>query len=282
MAPLEERWLAREGRRRVRWLIGGEGPPLLLCHGFLGSAENFDTWFAALCRRRTVVVPDLAGFGASAPLPGRHTADGLANDVAALLADLGWERFDLGGLCLGCSVALALLRRLPQRVDRLLLHTPLLAPEVVRRRFRLQARVLTAPGIFPTVTWLARRRVVSDLYKRLVVEGPNVDPRAAEVNFRNQRRACPRAAREWLHDGLGRDDTAVLAAYPGPTLVLVPADDRIVDARRLGALVAGWPRVTVRLLRDAGHGWTEDAVRRQLEVVTAFLDGRPLPTDLAA
>ena len=45
---LEERFL--DARRPLRYLIGGSGPPLLLCHGFMGSAENFETWFDELAR----------------------------------------------------------------------------------------------------------------------------------------------------------------------------------------------------------------------------------------
>ena len=44
---LEERFTKHEGRR-LRYLIGGTGPPLLLCHGFIGSAENFNDWFDVL------------------------------------------------------------------------------------------------------------------------------------------------------------------------------------------------------------------------------------------
>jgi len=67
---LEERFLTHEGRR-VRYLMGGSGPAMLLCHGFVGSAENFDDWLAALVTRRTVIAPDLPGFGKSAPLTTR-------------------------------------------------------------------------------------------------------------------------------------------------------------------------------------------------------------------
>ena len=66
---VEERFL--DSPRRLRYLIGGGGPPLLLCHGWLGSAENFETWFEGVGRRRTLVIPDLPACGDSAPLPGR-------------------------------------------------------------------------------------------------------------------------------------------------------------------------------------------------------------------
>jgi pimeloyl-ACP methyl ester carboxylesterase len=277
MAQLEERFVSHGGGR-VRYLVGGSGPALVLCHGFLGSAENFETWFDELARIRTLVIPDLPGCGASPALQGaRHTAARLAVAVDAACADAGVERFDVGGLCLGASVATSLWRRRPADVTRLVLHTPLVAPALVRRRFHVQVRSFMAPGVFPAITWLSRQRVVSDLYKRLLVEGDNVDSAAAEMNFRNQLRADPRALREWILDGLARDDVALLRASAKPVLMIAASDDRIVDVPLLRRAVGGMRQVQLAEVADAGHGWTEAYVRRQLELIVAFLEDRPLP-----
>ena len=268
----------RHRGREVRYLAGGTGPALVLCHGFLGSAENFESWFDALAQVRTLVVPDLPGCGSSPPLDGeRHTPDRLADAVTAVVRDRGIDHYDLGGLCLGASVAMALARQRPAEVERLVLHTPLLAPSLVRRRFHAQVRAFMAPGVFPAISWLSRRRAVSDLYKRLLVEGTDVDRHAAEMNFRNQLRADPPALRQWILHGLQRDDTGLLAALQLPTLVLVAAEDRIVDIARLRAVLASMDHVSLVAAADAGHGWTDAYVRRQLEVITAFLLDRPLP-----
>jgi pimeloyl-ACP methyl ester carboxylesterase len=272
---LEERFLDVPGR--LRYLIGGSGPPLLLCHGFMGSAENFETWFDVISRCRTLVIPDLPGCGASAPLPGRHTCAALAGALQPLIAGLGLDRFDLGGLCLGSGVAFEVLAEWPDRVDRLVLHTPLLEPSVVRRRFHRQAAVMTAPGIFPVISWLARRRWVSDLYKRFVVEGEEVDRAAAEANFRNQLRCDPRAQQQWLREGLRRHDAGLLGEHPGESLIIVAGDDRLLDDAALGAVVDAMPRVHHVRVDQAGHGWNEQFVRRQIELVSGFLEGRPLP-----
>jgi pimeloyl-ACP methyl ester carboxylesterase len=201
----------------------------------------------------------------------------LAEAVAAVCSDEHIEHFDVGGLCLGASVAMALLQNRPGAVDRLLLHTPLLAPALVRRRFHVQVRGFMAPGIFPAISWLSRRRVVSDLYKRLLVEGDSVDVGAAEMNFRNQLRADPSALREWLLHGLRRDDVALLRAAHRPVLIIVASDDRIVDVPLLRRIVRGIDHVQLVDVEDAGHGWTAAYVRRQLELITAFLTDRPLP-----
>lgn len=277
MAALEERFTTHAGRR-IRYLTGGNGPTMVLCHGFLGSAENFETWFDELSEVRTLVIPDMPGCGASEPLAGaRHTAGRLAGAVETVCRDAGVEHYDLAGLCLGVSVAMALLQRRPAAVQRLVLHTPLLAPSLVRRRFHLQVRGFMAPGIFPAINWLSRRRVVSDLYKRLLVEGDNVDRAAAEMNFRNQLRADPRAIREWLLDGLGRDDVDLLRDSGTHALIIVADGDRIVDVPVMRARVGNMPNVQLVEVEDAGHGWTEAYVRRQLDLIQAFLSGRALP-----
>jgi pimeloyl-ACP methyl ester carboxylesterase len=276
---LEERFTTHEGGT-LRYLTGGSGPPMLLCHGFIGSAENFDDWLAALVQRRTVVIPDLPGFGKSSSLQGRHTATTLAHAALAALRHARIERFDVAGLCLGACVALAVDRVARDAVDRMVLHTPLLAPWLVRRRFHLQTAVMLAPGVFPGIVWLSRRRIVSDLYKRLMVEGGDVDPAAAQVNFDNQLRADQRAAREWLHDGLRRNDLAQLCGSGRRTMVLVAADDRIVDVRRLCDALRGFDRISVALIEEGGHAWTEAMIRRQRELLAAFLDDQPIPQDV--
>jgi pimeloyl-ACP methyl ester carboxylesterase len=278
---LEERFTTHEGGR-LRYLIGGTGPPMLLCHGFIGSAENFDDWFNAVLPRRTVVVPDLPGFGQSVPLRGPHTASTLARAALSAAADAGIERFDLGGLCLGACVALAVQRSRPDAVQRVILHTPLLAPRLVRWNFHAQLAVMLAPGVYPGIVWLGHRRVVSDLYTRLMVEGSNVDQRLAQINFENQMRANPRASREWLRDGLRRDDVAQLRDINRRVMIVVAGNDRIAHVPRLAQACARIASVDIAVVAEGGHAWTDAMSRRQRELIAAFLDDLPLPQATAA
>ncbi|MGZ4291458.1 MAG: alpha/beta fold hydrolase, partial [Gaiellaceae bacterium] len=68
---------------RIRFFHGGEGPPLLLLHGFGGAAWNY-TEMAPLLAGRRLLIPDLPGHGASDPLPAPSIA-GFADAVAGLL-----------------------------------------------------------------------------------------------------------------------------------------------------------------------------------------------------
>lgn len=267
---LSEQFFEKDGAH-LRYLIGGTGKPLILCHGFLSSAEEFGGRFEALTRQRTLIVPDLPGNAHSRPLNGRHTAGNLAAAVDALLAHLDVDAFDLGGLCLGASVACALMDRHAHAVDRLILHTPLIAPSLVRSRYRAQVRTLMWPGLWQAVIAASRNRTASDLYKKFVIREGNVDARTSEINFENQRRASPHAAREWLVDALQRDDISLLEQRSRPTLVIVAANDGLVNVPRLRDLVTGLPHVQLFIDDDAGHGWSEAAVRRHLTVLESFL-----------
>jgi pimeloyl-ACP methyl ester carboxylesterase len=255
---------------RLRCLSMGQGRPLILCHGFLSSAEEFGGRFRALAAHRRLIIPDLPGNGDSSALAGRHTVEAMAMALESLLAGLGIGEFDIAGLCLGASVACALSERCGDRVDRLALHTPLLAPALIRRFYREQVRVLTLPPLWRGVVRLSRNRLVSDLYKRYVIAEGDVDQQTAQVNFDNQRHANPAAAREWVRDGLGYEGLQAVLRRDRPTLVIVAEHDHVIDVQKLRTLLAGRPNIRLYVDTEQGHGWNSAAVQRQLGVMEGF------------
>lgn len=199
--------------------------------------------------------------------------------MLALVDHLDLPQYELGGLCLGAAVALELLAMAPSRPLRMILHTPLLDPTSVSRSFRLQARLGTAPGVFNLISFLGRRRVLADFYRRVAVEGSaEIDSRAADLNFANQMRADPRAAREWLRDGMRADFRPLLDGWKGPVVVLVAADDRLLEMERVAEYCARRPQTEISVITSAGHGWDAELIRRQLDVLESFLAGDdPVP-----
>lgn len=263
------------GSQPIRYLVSGEGRPLLLCHGFLSSAEEFGGRFGGLAAHRRLIVPDLPGSGQSPPLRVPHTADALAASLEGLLGSLGVTDFDLAGLCLGASVASALARRCGSRVGRLVLHTPLVDPMLIRRRYRAQVRILTLTPLWQGVVALSRNRTASNLYKRFVIAEGDVDAATSEVNFLNQRRADPNAAREWLRDGMGSQDLAFLRGRSEPTLIIIGEQDQVIDVESLQQLLADCPNASLFVDRDQGHGWNQASVERQLGLMLDFFAAPP-------
>ncbi|MEO8898539.1 MAG: hypothetical protein ABI473_07610 [Candidatus Dormibacter sp.] len=160
--------------------------------------------------------------------------------------------------------------RCGERVGRLVLHTPLLAPALIRRFYREQVRVLTLAPLWQTVVALSRNRLVSDLYKCYVIAEGDVDLQTAQANFDNQRRAHPPAAREWFRDGSRYEGLQTLLKRNGQTLVIVADQDHLVDVQQLRRLIAGRPNIRLFVDSEQGHRWNSAAVHRQLGVMREF------------
>jgi len=273
-----ERYVDHRGSR-IRYVVIGEGPPLVLIHGGNGSAENFDTWFDDVGAHRTLLIPDLPGFGESQRLRGkqRHSPQALSYVIDTVMDDYGAEQVDLGGLCMGACVALAFYRRRRGAVGKLILHTPLISPPLIMPRFRRQVSFMISWPQFRFFVWAGRTRWISDWYKRHFTEGEVADDTGADINFINQKRCYPRAAREWLYDALRSHDVELIRERDGPTLMLLAGDDLITDIDAVVRMASDLPSVSLAIFDNAGHGWSQDFVERQNSVLCAFLAGEEFP-----
>lgn len=109
------------GELRLHAVIGGEGPPLLLVHGWP------ETWYAwrllmpALARDFEVIAVDQRGIGLSDKPKDGYDTGTLADDLAALMDALGHERFAVVGHDTGFAISYALAADHRDRVDRVAL-----------------------------------------------------------------------------------------------------------------------------------------------------------------
>jgi pimeloyl-ACP methyl ester carboxylesterase len=107
------------GELRLHAVTGGEGPPLLLVHGWPQFWYQFRLIMPALARDFSVVAVDQRGIGLSDKPPGGYDTATLANDLVALMGALGHQRFALYGTDVGMPIAYALAADHSDRVDRL-------------------------------------------------------------------------------------------------------------------------------------------------------------------
>jgi len=119
-SALTERSLPVKGRR-IRYFVGGDGPPLVLVHGLGGSATNWIELAPLLAPTFRLVIPDLPGHGASEPLPGVSGLQPYADRVAAVMEHEGAAPAPVVGHSLGGLVVLRLALRRPRAVSAVVL-----------------------------------------------------------------------------------------------------------------------------------------------------------------
>jgi pimeloyl-ACP methyl ester carboxylesterase len=244
----------REERRSVRGapvrlFAGGQGPPLLLLHGFGGAAWNFSA-MARLLPGRRLLVPDLPGHGGSAALPAPSLA-AFADVVAGLLD----EPTAVLGHSMGGVVALRLAERHPELVRSLVLA----APAGISSSSRLGTVTIGLVAIVQPGRIAGRRvgRIAgSSRLKRLVfapLEVANTDLLTPETVHGFLRGTTMHTDVLGAGLALARDDPRQsLDAVRCPALVLfggrdrqVPLEDGFEYARRL--------RAPLRVIADCGH-----------------------------
>ena len=109
------------GRGSVFARVGGDGPPLLLLHGYPQTHLMWHSTAPLLTGGHTVVVADLPGYGASfrpEPTPDHtaHSKRALAADLVEAMAVLGHDRFAVAGHDRGGRVAYRMALDHPDRV----------------------------------------------------------------------------------------------------------------------------------------------------------------------
>lgn len=235
--------------------IEGTGPPLLLLHGFTGSARAWNDLRAGLSDAFTLIAPDLIGHARSAApaVPARYGMAPTSDDLAELLDQLGLERASVLGYSMGGRVALCFAATAPHRIDRLVLESASPGIEdAAERERRAQsddrlADDLERDGLAAFVArWEAQP---------LLAPAPHV-PQARRVEQHAIRLDhSPLGLANSLRGmGTGRQPSvwSVLPSLAVPTLLVAGAlDQRYCDiARRMHAAL---PCAKLSVIGEAGH-----------------------------
>ncbi|WP_344616394.1 alpha/beta fold hydrolase [Dactylosporangium salmoneum] len=121
----------------------GEGRPLVLLHGGLGSGEMFGPVLPALAQGHRVIAVDLQGHGRTADVDRPFDLGSMAADIAALITHLGLDHPDLVGYSLGGGVALRAAADHPQLIGKLVAVSAHARTDAVYPEMRAQQTQLT-------------------------------------------------------------------------------------------------------------------------------------------
>ena len=112
---------ARVNGVRLRYLVGGQGGPVVLLHGYAQTGHMWRPILPRLAERHTVIVPDLRGAGGSAKPPYGYDKKNMAVDIHELIASLRFDRVRIVGHDIGLMVAYAHAAQFPEGTERVVL-----------------------------------------------------------------------------------------------------------------------------------------------------------------
>jgi 4,5:9,10-diseco-3-hydroxy-5,9,17-trioxoandrosta-1(10),2-diene-4-oate hydrolase len=241
---------------RLHYSRAGSGPALVLLHGIVGSARNWDRNIEFLARFRTVYALDLANSGASERVTGLDASlEATADRVTAWMDALEIDVADIGGHSHGGAIAMMLAARHPERVRGLVLFAPANPfchlGHAQMRFYATRVGSVFARRVIPLLPRVLHRKSLERMYgdRRRIVEGvlegytDGLDTKAIEHILAIMLR--------WT-----KDMQMLQSVLPGlkgfPMLIFWGDRDRAVAlesgeelARRLGA--------PLRVVPEAGH-----------------------------
>ena len=113
------------GGARVHYQFAGEGPPLLLLHGLVGSGRNWRQNIGFLSRCASVYAFDLFNMGESERVSGLDASlEATADRIVAMMDVLSLGAADIAAHSHGGAIAMMLAARHPERVCKLILIAP--------------------------------------------------------------------------------------------------------------------------------------------------------------
>lgn len=259
---------------RLRYYVGGAGPPLILVHGLGGAASNWTEVSERLGKSFRLLVPDLPGHGASTAFPAVATLDPFAERVASLAALEGMDKAAIAGHSMGGLIGLRLAVNHPERISALVLT----AAAGIRSSTREAERYLAAAALRPTRRYSRHRQAIarSRVLRTLVfgyfgasdpaaMSDRAVDGFLSGLGVHTDTASARRA--------LVRDDPRLdLERVSCPVFLLwgardnqVTVEDAFEYARRL--------RAPVRLIADCGHLLIGERPDACAAAIAEFLDG---------
>ena len=284
---LLSRRMARSGIEQVkiqlpsgmlRCFIGGEGPPLLMLHGFaLGAVENWSKQVPALSRDHRIIAPDLYWFGDSVPTRPIDSAKAQAAAMVELLDALQIPRADVVGESFGGLIAIDLALLYPDRVDRVVVSDAAgMRPtreelDQIAKNFDGQNRIeeLLMPSTLENLKKLLERLVY-----RHKPPFPDWVLRQVIRELSLHRDEKKKLSESMLNEVF---DVADLAKISARTLILWGRNDPLLLPSMGERMAKAIPGAELYIFEHASHSAMLETPSSFNEVVSAFLQGPRSP-----
>jgi 3-oxoadipate enol-lactonase len=255
---------------RIAWRAYGEGEPVVLVMGFMGSGHAWFRLLPHLAAQRRAIVLDNRGTGDSDRPLGLWSMADLAGDVLAVLDDAGLDRAHVVGTSMGGMIVQHLALGHPERVRSLALCAT--SARGGGRRGPPPWRMVASLALRPLLGPARTIGVVSPLlYSERTRRGS--PERFAEELALRATDATPLATAPAQFAAIARHDTRPRLGRLGmPVLVVHGAEDRLVPATAGRELAGMIPGAELELLPGCGHVLTTDSEAEAAAAIVGFLD----------
>ena len=243
----------------------GRGEPIVLLHGGEADHSMFDGLARELSVHFSVIAYDQRDSGGTRNPPSSYSLADLADDAAALITGLGYDRAHVFGTSLGGLIAQVLAARHPGRIDRLVLGSTW---KVNRSPLDVNADVFRTLASYRGDTAANAPKIAEYFFPPDYLRAR---PELIEI-FRGSTRDDGQKARRGAL--LGQPVAADLAGFDRPTLLLVGSEDRLIPNAETFALARDLVHVETRTIANVGHVASIQAPERVAEAVTAFLNSK--------
>lgn len=243
---------------RIAYLDEGQGPPLILLHGYGGSMWQWE-YQHPLTTHFRVITPDLIGSGLSEKPDIDYRPSELIESVRGLMDALDIPTATLIGNSMGGGVAIGMALTYPERVHRLILINSL--PDHVQERLvsPLMRRAISTR----VPAWVARfgaslfgNRTMEVVLKEIVYDHSLITPLVLDRSNRNRQREDMIGPLLSLRDSLPlweQQFAPRLTEIRQPTLILWGEQDRLFPPQVARDLQAMIPQSKLIVIPEAGH-----------------------------
>lgn len=224
----------------------GEGEPVLLVHGLGGTSNFWRPVVNAFADRFDLIVPDLPSSGRS-DIDEHVSIESLANDLFALLDQLGIEKTRLVGHSMGTIVCQHMTAAQPDRIVDMVLLGPLAEPpEAARTAIRDRASAARNGGMADIAEAIANGAIASETKADL----PNVQGFVREMVLRQPAEGYAASCL-----ALAAAKAADLSAVGCRSLLVTGDQDGVAPEANVRVLGQSLSQSEMRVLPACGH-WT--------------------------
>ncbi|MCU0849366.1 MAG: alpha/beta hydrolase [Spirochaetes bacterium] len=252
------------------YLEGGKGKAIVFVHGFGLSKDQWGAMLPALVKSNRILVPDLPGFGETAPVLGEHyTVKRQAARLDEFVNKIGLKSFHLVGLSMGGAIAGYYSAEHPGKVKSLVMIGPFGVRSDALSDFQKAYAKGENPLVLKDVSGFdvavsygrSRPDAVPDRFKSYIA---GVQSKKYDFYIDAFRDEIDSGGWDMLRPHLNR--------IKAPVLVIFGDRDRVIDASCMDTYRKGIGNVRTALIKGAGHIAYLDSPGETIGLVRDFLD----------